>query len=197
MAFDRNNLPGISGQSNRLNNQDEAKANRIELESHYKNDSRHVSAKDRKYWNSLEKILKDYVDYRFKSIIGIFDFEELELSNDLTLCDIILKTNKNRIQDINSLRADFISQLETQVKNLIEEDSKERTARISGLEEVRDRIKDLLSMIEKEIEDRKTDVINEATERAKADTEEFNARTNAEAEIKDRLIALEHPSTGS
>lgn len=194
MSFDRNNLPGVSGQSTRLNNQDESKANRRELENHYKNDSRHVSAKDRKYWNSIEDNLKKYVDYRFKSIIGIFDFEELELDNDLTLCEIILKSNKNRIQDVNSLRADFISQLETQVSNLIEKNDEERTARISGLEEVRERIKDLLAKIDKEIEDRKADVINEATERAKADTEEFNARTNAEAEIKERIEALEHPN---
>jgi hypothetical protein len=195
MAFNRDNLPGVSGQSIRLNNQDESKANRRELENHYKNNSRHVSAKDRKYWNSIEDNLKKYVDYRLKSIIGIFDFEELELDNSLTLCEIILKSNKNRIQDVNSLRADFISQLETQVTNLLEKNSEERTARISGLEEVRERIKDLLAKIDKEIEDRKADVINEATERAKADTEEFNARTNAEAEIKERIEALEHPNT--
>ena len=194
MAFNRDNLPGVSGQSIRLNNQDESKANRRELENHYKNDSRHVSAKDRRYWNSIEDNLKKYVDYRLKSIIGIFDFEELELDNSLTLCEIILKSNKNRIQDVNSLRADFISQLETQVTNLLEKNSEERTARISGLEEVRERIKDLLAKIDKEIEDRKADVINEATERAKADTEEFNARTNTEAEIKERLEALEHPN---
>ena len=194
MAFNRDNLPGVSGQSIRLNNQDESKANRRELENHYKNDSRHVSAKDRRYWNSIEDNLKKYVDYRLKSIIGIFDFEELELDNSLTLCEIILKSNKNRIQDVNSLRADFISQLETQVTNLLEKNSEERTARISGLEEVRERIKDLLAKIDKEIEDRKADVINEATERAKADTEEFNARTNAEAEIKERIEALEHPN---
>lgn len=194
MAFDRNNLPGVSGQSTRLNNQDEAKANRSELDSHVENDTRHVSIQDRVYWNSLEKTLKEYVDYRFKSIIGIFDFGELEIDNSLSLVDIILKTNKDRISDINSLRAEFISALESNVNNLISSDEDERTARISGLEEMRERIQDLLGKIEKEIEDRKTDVINEGTARATADTEEYNARINAEKELRDRIEALEHPN---
>jgi len=194
MAFDRNNLPGVSGQSTRLNNQDESRANRSELSSHVENDSRHVSIQDRVYWNSLEKILKDYVDYRFRSIIGIFDFGELEIDNKLSLADIVLKTNKDRISDINSLRAEFISALETNVNNLISSDEDERTARISGLEEMRERIQDLLGKIEQEIEDRKTDVINEGTARATADTEEYNARINAEKELRDRIEALEHPN---
>lgn len=154
MAFDKRNLPGLSDRSPIVGNREESFIFRKEFEAHTNNEPIHVSIEDRKRWNELEQKLKDYVDYRFKSIIGVFDFGEIGIDNSLTLADIILKTNKQRISEIQSEKANRISDVSNLRENLTELILDETKARNSAIKLFEEQLVDINNRIDKEIEDR-------------------------------------------
>ena len=171
MAFDRNNLVGVAGQSKTLNNQDESKADILSLEAHVENAKKHVSIEDRKRWDETYQKLKDYVDYRFKSIIGVFDFEEIGLSNKLTLAEIVLTSNKDRIADVTSLKGELESKLLEEKTTREKEISDEVNTRISDVRLLNEKIDDVNARIDQEIQDRISAVAKEERERTLKDNQ--------------------------
>ena len=171
MAFDKRNLPGLSDRSPIVGNREESFLTRKEFHAHADNDPIHVSIEDRKRWNEIEQKLKDYIDYRFRSIIGLFDFGEIGIDNSLTLTEIILKTNKQRISEIQSEKASRISDIEKQKEDLTKLIIDETKARSSAIKLIEEQLVDANLRIDKEIEDRITADELEQTSRILKDNE--------------------------
>ena len=171
MAFDKRNLPGLSDRSPIVGNREESFLTRKEFHAHADNDPIHVSIEDRKRWNEIEQKLKDYIDYRFRSIIGLFDFGEIGIDNSLTLAEIILKTNKQRISEIQSEKASRISDIEKQKEDLTKLIIDETKARSSAIKLIEEQLVDANLRIDKEIEDRITADELEQTSRILKDNE--------------------------
>ena len=171
MAFDKRNLPGLSDRSPIVGNREESFLTRKEFYAHADNDPIHVSIEDRKRWNEIEQKLKDYIDYRFRSIIGLFDFGEIGIDNSLTLAEIILKTNKQRISEIQSEKASRISDIEKQKEDLTKLIIDETKARSSSIKLIEEQLVDANLRIDKGIEDRITADELEQTSRILKDNE--------------------------
>ena len=171
MAFDRRNLVSIAERSPMVNNADEGKITKAEFEAHTKTDPIHVSIQDRKRWDEIERRCIDYINYLFISIIGKFDFGEIGISNNKTLADIILQSNKERIQDVQSERAERNSLIAIERETYTRFITNETNARISTIELLNQQMKDLDNKIEKEITDRIEAISLEANERTSADTQ--------------------------
>ena len=171
MAFDKRNLPGLSDRSPIVGNREESFLTRKEFHAHSDNDPIHVSIEDRKRWNEIEQKLKDYIDYRFRSIIGLFDFGEIGIDNSLTLAEIILKTNKQRISEVQSEKASRISDIEKQKEDLTKLIIDETKARSSAIKLIEEQLVDANLRIDKEIEDRITADELEQTSRVLKDNE--------------------------
>ena len=143
MSFNKENLVGIAQKSISANNYEESKASNIALDTHTQNQGIHVSFEDRKRWNEQSQAMKDYVDYRFKTIIGKFKFDTLNISNKLTLVDIILhlynkiltKFNKESVER-TSIMQNFIDKIERMVR----QDILSRQAEIQAVLELIDEL---------------------------------------------------------
>ena len=176
MAFDRNNLAGIAEHSPHHNNSSENKVTRVELDAHTSNKGIHVSIQDRHYWNSIEQRLRDYVDYRLKTIIGKFDFGEIGIDNSLTLSQIILLSNKERIADIQAERGERNA--------LIEAEREERNRSIES--EVRARTS-AVALIDEQLLDINNRITKETRDRIQADEAEATTRSEQDAILSNRI----------
>lgn len=168
MSFSKENLVGIAQKSISANNYEESKASNIDLETHTNNTGIHVSFKDRKRWNEQSKYLKDYVDYRFKSIIGKFKFDSLDISNKLTLVDIIISLYNKIISKFNSESEEcmyIITTYTAHMERMLKQDMMSRQAEIRT-------ILALIDDLEKALE-------NESKERKENDDLEISTRREA------------------
>ena len=170
MAFDRNNLVGEAEQSPRVLNKKDAKINRNEFLSHINDDKTHVTIEDRKFWNETRRFLKDYVDYRFKTIIGMFDFGEINIDNKLTLAEIILTMGKRLSQSIERERMDRIEALNAEIANRETAMTEEAGLRLGKDKELKELLDELRKDLTTEINDRKQAVADEAEVRANNDS---------------------------
>jgi hypothetical protein len=165
MAFDRRNLAGRSGFAPDFNNENDAQVSKIEFLAHTDNNPCHVSMEDRRYWNSIEKLLKQYVDYRFKTIVGMFDFGEINIDNKLTLSEIILLGLKTAYSRIESERADRLKSVAEEAAIRERMCTDETNSRVSENQIFQQQLADLKADLEKEVVDRKEYVDKERRDR--------------------------------
>lgn len=155
MSFNKENLVGIAQKSISANNYEESKASNIALDTHIENQGVHVSFEDRKRWNEQSRYLKDYVDYRFKTIIGKFKFEALNVSNKFTLVDVILHLYNKILTKFNKESAERTSIMQSfidKIERMVRQDILSRQAEIQAVLEL---IDELNAALAQEIKDRK------------------------------------------
>ena len=153
MSFNKENLVGVAQKSTSANNYEESRASNLSLETHTQNDGIHVSFEDRKRWDEQSKYFKDYVDYRFKSIIGKFKFEVFNISNKRTLVDIILCLYNNILSKFNNESAEYKHTVTTfidRIERLVEQDMMSRQLEIKAVLELIDELNESLSKESKE-----------------------------------------------
>ena len=188
MPFNRSNLAGTSEFSPGTNNRSENHPTRAELLAHTENDGTHVSIEDRIKWNSIEKKLKEYVDYQFKNTIGKFNFESIGLSNSLTIVDILLYLARQNELGLQTEKSERVSAIEKESKKRDIDIDSEAKARSSAITLLTEKIDRLNLITKQEIADRKSSLSKETKNRTNAD-EEINASIKKLASRVDDLEA--------
>lgn len=188
MPFNRSNLAGTSEFSPGTNNRSENHPTRAELLAHTENDGTHVSIEDRMKWNSIEKKLKEYVDYQFKNTIGKFNFESIGLSNSLTIVDILLYIARQNELSLQTEKSERVSAIEKESKKRDIDIDSEAKARSSAITLLTEKIDRLNLITKQEIADRKSSLSKETKNRTNAD-EEINASIKKLASRVDDLEA--------
>ena len=188
MPFNRSNLAGTSEFSPSTNNRSENHPTRAELLAHTENDGTHVSIEDRIKWNSIEKKLKEYVDYQFKNTIGKFNFESIGLSNSLTIVDILLYLARQNELGLQTEKSERVSAIEKESKKRDIDIDSEAKARSSAITLLTEKIDRLNLITKQEIADRKSSLSKETKNRTNAD-EEINASIKKLASRVDDLEA--------
>ena len=188
MPFNRSNLASTSEFSPSTNNKSENHPTRAELLAHTENDGIHVSIQDRIYWNTIEKKLKEYIDYQFKNTIGKFNFESIGLDNSLTIVDILLYLARQNKLDLQSEKSERVASIEKESKKRDIDIDSEAKARSSAITLLTEKIDRLNLITKQEIEARSTDMANEIKARSNSD-EEINASIKKLASRVDDLEA--------
>ena len=154
MSFNRANLAGRAELNPEFNNSHDDKVGFAEFMAHTDNGGIHVSLEDRKRWDETLQKAKDYVDYRFRSIIGKFDFGEIGIDNSLTLAEIILASNKARLADVQAEKGERLAAIQKEKTDREEAIKAEMLARVSEDRVLKNNIDDVDAKVEKEIADR-------------------------------------------
>ena len=192
MAFDKNNLVNRSGQSPILNNENDAHLTKIEFINHIENNPCHVSIEDRRYWNSLERLLKQYVDYRFKTIVGMFDFGEINIDNKLTLSEIILIGLKTAYSRIESEKADRLKAVAEEADIRARSVKDETDSRISENQIFQQQLEDLKADLAKEVMDRKEYVDKERRDRNDSEDNIVNNINQMKTQLSGEIYVVQN-----
>jgi hypothetical protein len=192
MAFDKNNLVNRSGQSPILNNENDAHLTKIEFINHIENNPCHVSIEDRRYWNSLERLLKQYVDYRFKTIVGMFDFGEINIDNKLTLSEIILIGLKTAYSRIESEKADRLKSVAEEADIRARSVKDETDSRISENQIFQQQLEDLKADLAKEVMDRKEYVDKERRDRNDSEDNIVNNINQMKTQLSGEIYVVQN-----
>ena len=192
MAFDKNNLVNRSGQSPILNNENDAHLTKIEFINHIENNPCHVSIEDRRYWNSLERLLKQYVDYRFKTIVGMFDFGEINIDNKLTLSEIILIGLKTAYSRIESEKADRLKAVAEEADIRARSVKDETDSRISENQIFQQQLEDLKADLAKEVVDRKEYVDKERRDRNDSEDNIVNNINQMKTQLSGEIYVVQN-----
>ena len=192
MSFNKENLVGIAQKSVSTNNYEESKASNISLNSHIDNQGIHVSYKDRKRWDEQSRYTRDYVDYRFKSIIGKFKFDTLAISNKLTLVEIIILLYNKLIQKHNKESVEtnhIVKQFTDKIERMLAQDMMSRQLEIRASLDLIDELNDAL---DKEREDRKENDNLEIKARQDAINAVLNHINEQVSSLQESDQALDH-----
>lgn len=156
MSFNKENLVGVAQKSTSANNYEESRASNASLDIHTQNKGIHITFEDRKRWDEQPQYLKDYIDYRFKSIIGKFKFDVIGISNKRTLVDIILYLYNNILSKFNKESVEYkyiINTFIDKIERVVEQDMMSRQLEIRATLELIDELNEALSKEAKERKD--------------------------------------------
>ena len=191
MSFNRANLAGRAELNPEFNNSHDDKVGFAEFMAHTDNGGIHVSLEDRKRWDETLQKAKDYVDYRFRSIIGKFDFGEIGIDNSLTLAEIILASNKARLADVQAEKGERLAAIQKEKTDREEAIKAEMLARVSEDRVLKNNIDDVDAKVEKEIADRTEQVGNEIRIRQTTDEDIIAKNAKQDEDLKAEGIRLE------
>lgn len=191
MSFNRANLAGRAELNPEFNNSHDDKVGFAEFMAHTDNGGIHVSLEDRKRWDETLQKAKDYVDYRFRSIIGKFDFGEIGIDNSLTLAEIILASNKARLADVQAEKGERLAAIQKEKTDREEAIKAEMLARVSEDRVLKNNIDDVDAKVEKEIADRTEQVGNEIRIRQTTDEDIIAKNAKQDEDLKAEGLRLE------
>lgn len=191
MPFNRENLVGIAQKSTSANNYDESKVSRTEFQTHIDYDAIHVSHEDRYNWNKSLQESKDYTDYRFKDIIGKFNFHLIDIDNRRTLSDIILLIYTKLLDKTNITEAECKILVNDTLKQIEELISNKVTSQLNLMNEKLKQIDEVNNKLDLEIENRTNAINNEVTERNNAIDNKFNSVSESLDSIRSSISTLD------
>ena len=191
MSFNRANLAGRAELNPEFNNSHDDKVGFAEFMAHTDNGGIHVSLEDRKRWNEMLQKAKDYVDYRFRSIIGKFDFGEIGIDNKLTLAEIILASNKARLADVQAEKGERLAAIQKEKTEREEAIKAEMLARASEDRVLKNNIDDVDAKLEKEITERKAEMEEESRTRKNTDDDIIAKNNKQDEDLKAEGLRLE------